>query len=93
MSERVPFVDLRTQTARLRGEIEDAWSGCLDRCDFVLGGETERFESEFADFLGARHVVGVGSGLDALVVALESLGVGAGERDQMQPLVAGKPVP
>lgn len=79
MSERVPFVDLRTQTASLRGEIEAAWAGCLDRCDFVLGGETERFEAEYAAFLKARHVVGVGSGLDALVVALEALGVGAGD--------------
>jgi len=75
----VPFVDLRAQTRSLRAEVEAAWAGCLERCDFVLGEETRRFEEEFAGFLGARHVIGVGSGLDALSLALDGLGVGPGD--------------
>ncbi len=75
----VPFVDLRAQTRELRAEVEAAWGACLERCDFVLGEETARFEEEFARFLGARHVVGVGSGLDALTLALDGLGVGPGD--------------
>jgi dTDP-4-amino-4,6-dideoxygalactose transaminase len=77
--DRVPFVDLRGQTRELRGELEAAWAGSLERCDFVLGEETARFESEFADFLGVRHAIGVGSGLDALSLALDALGVGPGD--------------
>jgi len=65
----VPFVDLRAQTRSLRAEVESAWAASLERCDFVLGEETARFEEEFAAFLGARHVIGVGSGLDALTLA------------------------
>jgi len=79
MSEKIPFVDLRTQAAALRKEIEAAWGGCIERCDFILGSETERFEAEYAEFLGARHVVGVASGLDALVLALDALGIGSGD--------------
>jgi dTDP-4-amino-4,6-dideoxygalactose transaminase len=79
MSDRVPLVDLRSQAQALRGEVEAAWAGCLDRCDFVLGSETARFEEEYAAFLGTRFVVGVGSGLDALTLALDALGVGPGD--------------
>ena len=76
---RVPLVDLRAQTRALRAEVEAAWGSCLERCDFVLGHESARFEAEFADFLGARHAIGVGSGLDALTLALDGLGVGPGD--------------
>ncbi len=79
MSERIPFVDLRAQARELRAEVETAWQGCLDRCDFILGSETAAFEEEFAAFLSARHVVGVGSGLEALVLALDALGVSQGD--------------
>jgi dTDP-4-amino-4,6-dideoxygalactose transaminase len=78
-AETVPFVDLRAQTRALRAEVEAAWDACLERCDFVLGEETARFEEEFAAFLGARHAIGVGSGLDALTLALDGLGVGPGD--------------
>jgi dTDP-4-amino-4,6-dideoxygalactose transaminase len=76
--ERVPFVDLRGQARALRAEVEEAWGGCLDRCDFILGSETARFEEEWAAFLGARFVIGVGSGLEALTLALQAVGVGPG---------------
>jgi len=78
-SQRVPFIDLRSQTASLRREIEAAWSGCLERCDFILGSETQRFEAEYEEFLGARHTIGVGSGLEALILAMEALGVSPGD--------------
>ena len=46
---------------------------------FILGPEVEAFEREFADYLGVRHVIGVGNGTDALTIALRALGVGAGD--------------
>jgi dTDP-4-amino-4,6-dideoxygalactose transaminase len=46
---------------------------------FILGPEVEAFEREFADYLGARHCVGVANGTDAITIALRALGVGPGD--------------
>ena len=50
---------------------------------YILGPEVEAFEREFADYLGVRHVVGVGNGTDALTIALRALGVGARRRGDL----------
>jgi len=47
--------------------------------EFTLGREVDRFEDEFAAIAGTRHAVGVGSGTDALFLALKALGVGTGD--------------
>lgn len=46
---------------------------------YILGPEVEAFEAEFADYLGARHCIGVANGTDALAIALRALGVGPGD--------------
>lgn len=48
-------------------------------CEFTLGREVDRFEDEFAALAGTRHAIGVGSGTDALFLALKVLGVGEGD--------------
>src|SRR5436190_4324277 len=78
VGETVPFVDLQAQYRTIAGEVEDAVLGVLERCQFILGPQVAEFEAEFAEFVGARHAVGVSSGLDALRVALIALGVGPG---------------
>lgn len=51
---------------------------------YVLGHELSCFEQEFAEYLGARHCVGVGSGLDALTMAFHLLGIGGGDEVLVQ---------
>ncbi len=46
---------------------------------YVLGNEVKSFEEEFAAYLGAKHCVGLASGLDALWIAFRILGIGAGD--------------
>lgn len=46
---------------------------------YVLGNEVKSFEKEFAEFTGAKHCVGLASGLDALWIAFRILGIGAGD--------------
>ena len=46
---------------------------------YVLGPEVAAFEREFADYLGARHCVGVANGTEAITIALRALGVGPGD--------------
>ncbi len=75
---RIPLVDLHRQHDALRAEIDAALREVLDRGDFVRGRACEEFEAAFADYTGARHALGVGNGTDALVLAMEALGVGPG---------------
>ncbi len=46
---------------------------------YILGDELKNFEREFADYIGAKHCVGLASGLDALWIAFRVLGVGEGD--------------
>lgn len=46
---------------------------------YVLGNEVKSFENEFANYTGAKHCVGLASGLDALWIAFRVLGIGAGD--------------
>ncbi len=76
---QVPFLDVAAAYAELKTEIDEAIHRVLDSGWFILGEEVAAFESEFAAYTGAKHAIGVGSGLDALVLALRALAVGAGD--------------
>jgi len=75
----VPFVDLRRHNLAIAGELRTAFDSVLEDGGFVLGGEVDAFEAEFADYCGVRHCVGVGSGTAALTLALLAAGVQSGD--------------
>jgi len=75
----VPFVDLKAQYRTIRGEVETAIHDVIESSGFVLGPAVERFEAEFADYLGVDFVIGINSGTMALQLALLALGVGPGD--------------
>jgi dTDP-4-amino-4,6-dideoxygalactose transaminase len=75
----LPFFTLAPQIAGSRQELVGAFERVLDRGITILGPEVEAFEREFAGYCGVQHGVGAGNGLDALALALRSLGVGAGD--------------
>ncbi|HZE87978.1 MAG TPA: DegT/DnrJ/EryC1/StrS family aminotransferase [Verrucomicrobiae bacterium] len=75
----VPFIDLAAQHRALERPIREAFARVLEGSEFVLGEEVEAFEREFASFLGARHAIGVASGLDAITLSLWALDVGRGD--------------
>ena len=75
----ISFLDLRAQHARLRPELDEAIGRVLDSCEFALGSEVERFESEFASFCDTREAIAVNSGTSALHLALLAAGVGEGD--------------
>jgi dTDP-4-amino-4,6-dideoxygalactose transaminase len=76
---RVPFLDLGASTAELADEIGAAAARVLGSGWYILGPEVDAFERAFADYVGVRHCVGVGSGLDALHLALLAMGIGPGD--------------
>jgi len=75
----IPFVDLKRQHTALKAELMAAAERVIDGSAFVLGPEGRALEGELAHICGARHGVGVGSGTDALRLALTALGVGPGD--------------
>ena len=77
---KIPLVDLQAQYRSLKGDIDAALAGAVERGNFILGPEVAAFEEAFARFVGARHCVGVASGTDALSLALRALGVGPGDK-------------
>ncbi len=81
VSERltVPAFDLARAARRIEGPLADRWARLLERTAFVGGEEVQEFEEAFASFLEVRACVGVANGTDALVLALEALGVGPGD--------------
>lgn len=75
----IPWANPLAQYHSHESEILAAMARVLESNSYILGQEVESFESAFADFCGMAHGVGVGSGTDALILALRALGIGAGD--------------
>jgi len=75
----VPFLDLRRQYHSIKDEIDRALEQVLDSGRYILDGEGVAFERDFADYCGATDAVGVGSGTEALHLALRACGVEPGD--------------
>jgi dTDP-4-amino-4,6-dideoxygalactose transaminase len=79
-AERVPLVDLAADHRGLEDEISHAWSTILKDSGFIGGEVVRQFETQLAGYLGARHVVGVANGTDAIMLALRGLGIREGDQ-------------
>jgi dTDP-4-amino-4,6-dideoxygalactose transaminase len=75
----VPFLDLARQYKRIKDEILSATRGVYEKGHFILGEEVYAFEKEFSHYCGVRYGIGVGSGTDALYLALKAAGIGEGD--------------
>ena len=75
----VPFLDVGASYRELQEQIDEAIGRVLASGWYILGAEVEAFESEFAEYCGARHCVGTANGLDALHLALRAMDVGPGD--------------
>ena len=64
----IPFFDLKAMNERQRDSILEAMTRVFDRGWYILGEEVTIFEEQFANYCGAKHVIGVGNGLDALTL-------------------------
>lgn len=76
---KVPFGDLKLHYQTYREQIDEAVQRVLSSGHFILGGELERFESEFEKWLSAGYVAGCASGTEAIYLALAACGVTSGD--------------
>jgi dTDP-4-amino-4,6-dideoxygalactose transaminase len=81
----IPQFDLAAQYAAIGGEVREAVERVLSTQQFILGREGAALEEEVARFCGVAHAVGVASGTDALILALRSCGVAAGDEVILPP--------
>lgn len=79
MPTEIPFLDLLAPYDELRDDLDAAQRRVMESGWYIGGPEVEAFETEWAAYTGAAHAVGVGNGLDALVLGLRALGVGPGD--------------
>src|SRR5947208_14407005 len=82
----VPFLDLKTQYAQIREEVEAALLEVAASGAYVLGPEVAAFEEAFAAAHGVRHCVAVNTGTSALHLALLAAGVGPGDEVVTAPM-------
>src|ERR1700731_238658 len=75
----IPLFDTETPLRPLRGRIQERVLAVLEDGRYILGPEVRAFESELAEYLGVRHVIGVANGTDAITIALKALGVRPGD--------------
>ena len=73
------FIDLKTQQARIRADIERRLGALLDHGQYILGPEVTEMEQRLADYVGTTHCVSAASGTDALLLALMALEIGPGD--------------
>lgn len=76
---KVPFVSFLPMEKELGPALKDAFDRVLQRSWYIGGVEDEAFEKTFAEYCSVKHCVGVGNGLDALMLILKALGIGEGD--------------
>lgn len=74
-----PFFDLTRQYQTIKDEIQPLVASIFEKQAFVMGAEVEGLEKELAAYIGVKHAITCGSGTDALVLALKTMGIKPGD--------------
>lgn len=77
--KKIQMVDLQSQYLHIKEEIDKGIQEVIDTASFVKGGKVTEFQHHLESYTGAKHVIPVGNGTDALQIALMSLGLKAGD--------------
>jgi UDP-2-acetamido-2-deoxy-ribo-hexuluronate aminotransferase len=75
----IPFIDLKSQYAALRTDIDRRIRKVLDHGQYIMGPEVNELEERLADYVGVRHCIAASSGTDTLLMALMALDVRPGD--------------
>lgn len=75
----IPFASFEAMHNELRQQLDEAYGRVMDSNYFIQGQACKQFEEEFAEYCGVKYCIGVGNGLDALMLILRALEIGAGD--------------
>ncbi len=75
----IDFIDLKTQQARIKDQIDAGIQRVLAHGQYILGPEVAELEEKLAAYTGAKHCITVANGTDALQIAQMALGIGSGD--------------
>jgi UDP-2-acetamido-2-deoxy-ribo-hexuluronate aminotransferase len=75
----IPFIDLKSQYAALKPQIQARINRVLDHGQYIMGPEVQELEDKLAAYTGAKHCITVASGTDALLISLMALGIKPGD--------------
>src|SRR4030042_5341559 len=78
-NKMIDFAGLHQQYNEIAEEIEEAVHRVLRGGWYILGEELASFEKEFSSYIGTRYGIGLNSGSDALLLAVQALGIGEGD--------------
>lgn len=76
---KVPFVSFEPMHNEVRKDLDAAYKRVMDSNYFIQGKEYDLFEKEFTKYCNAKYCIGVGNGLDALILILKALDVKEGD--------------
>jgi UDP-2-acetamido-2-deoxy-ribo-hexuluronate aminotransferase len=79
MSDKLDFIDLKSQYAALKTQIDARMQRVLDHGQYIMGPEVAELEAKLAAFTGAKHCITVSSGTEALLIAMMALGLKPGD--------------
>ena len=77
--KKIQMVDLQTQYQRIKQDIDAGIQAVIDTASFVKGQKVTEFQEHLEQYTGAKHVINVGNGTDALQIALMGLGLKPGD--------------
>lgn len=103
MLNTIPFIDLKSQYAAIKNEVDTRLAAVLEHGQYVMGPEVEQLEAALANYVGVKHCIGASSGTDTLLIAMMACGIGAGDEvitspftfiatGEMIALIGAKPV-
>jgi dTDP-4-amino-4,6-dideoxygalactose transaminase len=75
----IPFVDLKAQYQSIKKEIDEAIQNVINDTAFIKGKYVQKFEEEYAEVYGVKHVVSCANGTDAIYITLKAMGIGPGD--------------
>lgn len=75
----IPFLSFEKMHQSIKSEIQSAFDKVYDSYWYILGKNVEEFEKAYAQYSKVNYCVGVGNGLDAIIIALKTLNIGKGD--------------